>query len=255
MNDLTPTATMTPNTTASRDLRLRDERTHEIIEELVMFWPSDASAVQLRREITTTERKYLHMRQRDLFAMLRGLNLEERKHAAKAIAAMFLGFPNLRTSDNQATVAAYIMALEAFPLFAIIEACMDVSQRRVSDISPDFAPSAPRLCELATRHLVPLRGELALIEKTITAKYEQEPVPPEERERIKVKLRELADHMMEKDRIQRREHMTHLSVVLKEQGTKSILREYSRLGIEPVYADADCKILLSPELAGKKKIP
>jgi hypothetical protein len=236
------------------NLRLPDSKSRGIIDSLVGFWPNDGSAVVLRREATAIERGHLRMRQRDLHMLLRPLSLEDRKHAAKALAAMFLGFPNLRTTEHTAIVTAYIMALEQYPLFAIIEACEDVVRGRVDDLNPDFAPTAPRLCDLATRHVLPLRAELAVVEKALTAKYEINPVSPEERERIAVKLRELADAMMERDKVQRREHLIHQAVVLQEANTKALLDEYRRLGIDPVYADADQKILLSPQLAGKAKL-
>lgn len=237
-----------------RDLREEDPKARAIVDGVVGFWPNDGTAPDLRREMTVTERGYLRMRQRDLHGILRPLSIEERKHAAKAIAAMFLGFPNMRTADNQATVTAYIAALEQYPLFAITEACADVIRDRV-DINPDFAPSAPRMCELATRHLIPLRGELAVIEKTITARYERNPISDEERERVRKGLEELAGSMMERDKIQRREHLTHQSVVIQEAAMKTIFDHYRALGIEPIYADADKKILLSPALAGKPGKP
>src|SRR5262245_47372714 len=224
MNELTATATMPAP--ATRDLRAFDENARAVVDEVVSFWPNDGSKAVLRREMSFTERAILHDRQRIIHGLLRPLSSEDRKVAARVIAAMFLGFPNMRQGDPQATVAAYVIAMSGFPLFAIVEACEDVSQRRVGDINPDFAPTAPRMCELATRHLVPLSGELLVIEKTIVAKVHEKVISPEERERIKTGLRELADAMIVRDKIQRQQHLIHQAVVLTEASTKMILDEY-----------------------------
>src|SRR5215831_824323 len=244
MTDLVPSASMNPP--ARRDLREPDPQVQSLVTELVGFWPNDGSPVILRREQTRLERDRLRLRQRDLAMLLRPMGVEDRKHAGKALAAMFLGFPNMRVSNSEGIITAYIMALADFPLFAVTEACEDVVKRRV-DINPDFAPTAPRMGDLATAHLAPLRGELATIEKTLSARVLEKEITPAERERISVGLHELAAHMVEKHNIdgEIRERLAHQAVVLQEANTKAILGEYRRLGIEPVYADEAKTILLS----------
>lgn len=225
-----------------------------IIDNTTMFWPDDGSPPEMRRQLTQRERNRLQLRASELHRAVRPIATasEEKRRLAQSLAAMFLGFPSMRNSDNQATVAAYIMAMEGFPLFAGIAACEDVVKRRVQELDPDFPPTAPRMCDLAAKHVSPVVGERLMIEKTLAAKKQDPQLTPEQRERVGKGLRQMAEEMAAVNEEGRREAMRQNIERRMQESQRAILAEYARRGLEPAYADKEQTILLSPELAGTK---
>lgn len=231
-----------------------DAEVRGIIDNLVCFWPDDGSPLELRRELADTERGKLQLRARDLHSAMRPINsaTEDKRRLAQALAAMFLGFPSMRNSDNQATVSAYIMAMEGFPLFAGLAACDDIMKRRVPDLDPDFPPTAPRMCDIAAKHTNPAVGERLMIERTLAGKTREMRLSPEERDRVGRGLRQVADAMNADLEIERQERKRQNVENRTAESQQAILAEYARRGLAPVYADRDKTILLSLELAGTR---
>lgn len=226
-------------------------RAAEIIDQRVSFWPDDGTAPVLRAPLTGDEKQALQNRMVELVRELRPISTatEEKKRASQALAAMFMGFPSLRNTDNAAMVAAYLMALDDLPVSAVIKACEDVAKRRVKGTDPDFPPTGPRLYEVAQKYTRPAEGERIKIKRTLDAKVGDAPISPEERKRTAEKARAFADEMkakLEKETGLAGEAMERKMAELNHRGIEN---EWTRYGMEPRFADKAKTIPISLALA------
>lgn len=197
---------------------------------------------------TPDEREIILTRQRGVRRAMRAIAMADadRQKAATAITAMLTAWIHTGKADPKSTVAAYVMHLQDMPLFAIERACSDIAKGNVSDLNPDFPPSAARLHQLAAESCETLAKEDADIGKILIAKVAYVP-PPEERERVRAGFEGLTESMKawtsDPEASQRRAVADRR---VKEASERAVLRQYETLGVEPQYATDG--ILVSPSL-------
>ena len=73
--------------------------------------------------------------------------------------------------------------LSGLPLWALKQACQDISRGKVEGCSLDFPPAAPRLRSIADEIVAPVLDESFALHAILTAPVEHEP-SPEERARV-----------------------------------------------------------------------
>lgn len=226
-----------------------DTEAKRLVEELVAFWPENGKP-ELRRAITVSDKRALEKRMKELNSLLRPTAeaSEDRKRAAQAIAQMFTGFPSMRNADAQGLTAAYLAILEDQPIFAITAACKDVAQGKVEAIDPDWPPSSGRVHEQARQHAAAPLLELIRIKKTIDGEVQRRPLDKNEEKRVGIGLQKMSEDLKAADDARMEKLQADQAERQKRYNDAAILREYRRLGIEPIYADAERRVLVSPSL-------
>lgn len=192
----------------------------------------------VRRLPTPALKRQIEVRQADIKRALLPLDrsIAERDRAAKAIAAVLSGWVNAKVSDPAAKVAAYLAVLGDLPVWAVEEVCRDVARGHVSDIDPNFPPSAAKLHQLAEEVVYRLKEEAKNLEAVRTATLTAEPVPtPEERGRIAVRFQALHDELTEgtQAEFKARQRIKHeLNREAFAQAQERTRREYAEMGQE-----------------------
>lgn len=166
----------------------------------------------------------------------------DREQIGGALTRMFARYPNTGAMTNpRGTIAAYVAALTDLPLWATLAAIEDIERGAVEGLSPDFAPSAPRIYQTAEQHVAPLRGEKVRIETVLGARIDaQVERDPAEAARVGAQMRALADgtaarvalEQVEADRRQRERDAASIA-----RTETMILDEYRHHGIEPVMCN------------------
>jgi hypothetical protein len=116
-----------------------------------------------------------------------------RSETEEVVAALMMAYPSMRGLSHieaQVLIRKYADDLADMPLWAIKAAARDISRGAVSDMSPDFAPSAPRVRQLADEHLEWCKKELRDLKVILTAEVEP-PANPEVRARITLGFQKL----------------------------------------------------------------
>lgn len=111
----------------------------------------------------------------------------------EAVAALMMAYPSMRGLSHleaQVLIRKYAEDLADMPLWAIKAAARDISRGAVSDMSPDFPPSAPRVRQLADDHVEWCKKELRDLKVLLTADVEP-PANPEVRARITLGFQKL----------------------------------------------------------------
>lgn len=127
----------------------------------------------------------LEQRRNAVTAALQGAS---RTDLEEQVAALMTGYPSMRglsKLEAQILVRKYADDLEGVPLWAIRAACKDISRGAVSDMNPDFAPSAARVRQQADEHLERFEREAKDLRAVLTAQVEP-PADPEMKARIKL---------------------------------------------------------------------
>lgn len=120
-----------------------------------------------------------------------------RSDLEETVAGLMVRYPSMRgLSKIEASVLARAFAddLAGLPLWAITAAVADIAKGTVSDVHPDFAPSAPRLRQLAQEHMERPTKELLDLKKVLLARTEPQS-DPEMRDRVKKGLAWLKDQL------------------------------------------------------------
>ncbi|WP_334362401.1 hypothetical protein [Bradyrhizobium sp. AZCC 1578] len=120
-----------------------------------------------------------------------------RNEIEETVAALMMAYPSMRGLSHieaQVLIRKYADDLADMPLWAIKAAARDISRGAVSDMSPDFAPSAPRVRQLADEHLEWCKKELRDLKAILTADVEP-PANPEMRARINLGFRKLHENL------------------------------------------------------------
>lgn len=206
----------------------------------------------LDRLPTKAERELFQYRNVNLTKQLRPCNLAatEMDGARKHLGMMFAGFPNLRRADTDELLNAYLWVLQKFPLFAVIEACADVTGNRVAGLKPEFPPTSPQMAKFADDHVTRVAAEQLKIDKILRAKQVMR--PPDTvgaGERVMVSLKDFHNRMNagpvfgtltqdDKERITSRE---------KLEARQAVLREWAHLGLSPIVGKDGT--VISPTLA------
>jgi hypothetical protein len=120
-----------------------------------------------------------------------------RSEIEEAVAALMMAYPSMRglsSPEAQVLIRKYAEDLADMPLWAIKAAAKDISRGAVSDMSPDFPPSAPRVRQLADDHVEWCKKELRDLKVLLTAEVEP-PANPEMKARINLGFQKLQQRM------------------------------------------------------------
>lgn len=169
------------NQKSSRQIAPADRETHNLIAEMknrLEPGPIGGFSIADRRLPSAEQRAALSQR-RDL--LVASLLPGERPGMARAVAAMFTGFPSVRMDAEEAktTTAMYVSCVAHLPLWAVEQGCRAAVERK----SP-FPPSSGEFkafCEAAAKEA---RDERTDLEAILNADVYRVP-PADERERIK----------------------------------------------------------------------
>jgi hypothetical protein len=87
------------------------------------------------------------------------------------VAELFESFGTLRLTEAQAKARAkgYLTALEGVPTWAVAEASRRWLQAKAGPQNYDFAPSPPRLREIADDALSEVRGQRCVLQRLLKA--------------------------------------------------------------------------------------
>lgn len=167
----------------------------------------------------------------------------ERQRIAEALSRMFSRFTNTGGVANpRATIAAYVSGLSDLPTWAVLAGIADVERGAVEGLSPDFAPSAPRLHQIAEAKLADLREERGKVELVLTARVDADPVrTPEEIARTGERIRAMqaeARHVLqagtEQEAAVRAARSAEATAATIARTDAMIIAEYTAAGLEPI---------------------
>jgi hypothetical protein len=127
------------------------------------------------------------MLERRQTAVMAGLQAASRGELEEEVASLMTGFPSMRglsKLEAQILVRKYADDLAGMPLWAIRAACRDISRGAVSDLNPDFPPSASRVRQQADEHLERVEREAKDLRNVLTAKVLPPELPAEKKDQI-----------------------------------------------------------------------
>jgi hypothetical protein len=149
----------------------------------------------LPEPIPAPTRAMLEHRQSAVLAALQGAS---RSDLEEQVSGLMTGFPSMRglsKLEAQILVRKYADDLEGVPLWAIRAACKDISRGAVSDLNPDFPPSASRVRQQADEHIERLERESKDLRKVLQAKILPPELPPEKAAQINLGFQKLQQKM------------------------------------------------------------
>lgn len=127
-----------------------------------------------------------------------------RSETEEAVAALMMAYPSMRGLSHieaQVLIRKYADDLADVPIWAIKAAARDISRGAVSDMSPDFPPSAPRVRQLADEQLEWCKRELQSLKTILTAQVEP-PADPAMKARISLGFRKLQQELGSREVVQ-----------------------------------------------------
>lgn len=114
----------------------------------------------------------------------------ERDRLVVALGSMLRGWG----VNAGAMVASYCAALTDLPLWAIEQACDQITRGMIADLDPDFRPSAARVHAVVGENLLMLQRERFQIKQILEAPTKDEPKKtPDEYSRIMAGFKKLSD--------------------------------------------------------------
>lgn len=255
-NDLATTAPTLPGLFPDVDAA-------KVLAEFTTF--QEGRTTIINREPTPAERQILQKRAAVLGSKLPGLGASRdgRAEAKQMLAAFFLGYPSLLNADAPGLVTAYVVDLQSVPIFALRTALDDIKHGRVTvrdkqgremPLERDWPPASTRVYDQAVKVMHNFIMEEIQIKRVLgPVKLAVPELPPDERRRVIPRIQRMAqearaalepavDPDEEADRIERAAARTAAQEESKKQ---TILAEYRRLGVEPVFAG---DLLVSPEM-------
>lgn len=194
-----------------------------------------------RTPVSPTDRRTLSNRLAELAGALKPLSgTHEAARASAAIGGLLAGFPALRTADAKSLVDGYLVTLADLPAWAIERACLAAAREKIEGLSPDFAPTAARLHQIADTEMQSVRGEMSGLRVVLSAEVEIE-ISDAERRRVAERMRQFADDFsasVAADVEEDRKRLATLSKGGAAAAIAAILDSYRERGIEPVRDDA-----------------
>jgi predicted nucleic acid-binding Zn ribbon protein len=156
--------------------------------------------------------------------------------------------------ERKEAAVIYVRELKGVPTCAVQQACQKIRLGIAPDISHQFKPTPIQVRVLAVNIASPWKQEARQIGEILNATLYIEGVSGEERERVGIKMRTLADEL--KEGAYREGIIAELSEAEKqlaqkvlarhaENADKMIAAEYARLGRGPIKAGS---VVLSPAL-------
>jgi len=133
--------------------------------------------------------------------VMRSTKSATRSEIEEAVAALMMAYPSMRGLSHveaQVLIRKYADDLSDIPLWSIKAAARDISRGAVSDMSPDFPPSAPRVRQLADEHVEWCKKELRDLMLVLRADVEP-PEDPAMKARITLGFQKLQQAMGSKE--------------------------------------------------------
>jgi hypothetical protein len=89
------------------------------------------------------------------------------------ISMLMISFKTGRTiseAEASATIVAYTQVLRGLPIWAIRQGFAKIARGEIEGVSKDFAPTAPRLRQVVTDEMVPLRADRVEVQRVLSAR-------------------------------------------------------------------------------------
>ena len=197
----------------------------------------------LRRRMTVTD---THILQGRLVKIAPHIEEAKRSAVARVVSEILAGFGSVAgrgEADIAVTVTAYVSALKGLPLWATERTCgrfgrgeVTAEELGMKNLDRAFPPTTAQVSMIARRLLNPVYDEMTKLHYALHG-VERRPDPtPEERKRIGVKIKELADHLKrdiatdtERDELRKNQTLKLLAA-----NEASLLAEYRKAGLDPV---------------------
>ena len=205
----------------------------------------------LSKEISNADRQILTERHHALANSLRGcgLSIAARDRAALAITAMFRdGWPLYKMDNPKQVTAAYINALQDYPVWAVEAVCGALAKGMVEEVRPDYPPAAARVAQLCEAKTGDMREEKRKFVRLLSIKdLRAAPMTNEERAAAlarheKWKASQQPDQI-DAEETAKLDESARVTIVANE---KRILQEYAARGV-PAHR-ASNGTLISPSL-------
>lgn len=182
----------------------------------------------LRNMPTAASRQLLSVR---VNALLASFKDHDRREIAIAVMEMLASYDvaqskQLTAAERKAAVTVYVRELQGVPTWAILEACNKIRLGTASEISHTYKPTPIQLRVLAVEIASPWKREALQIGEILTAEKYQEGPSEEERGRVAVKMRTLADELKGELVASERQRDEPLLRRYAEQTDKAIKREW-----------------------------
>lgn len=180
--------------------------TREQADLLSKFWnriEQIGGRYQIADNVLWTPEEYsaLHLR---MCECERALTAAQDHEIKVLVLAMFLGFPTLRLSREEAdrTSALWVSQLRDFPSWAIKQACENALQDRISGRSADFVPSVAVIASQCAKLVQPTRDERGKLKALVDADVYHAPTD-DERARVKAGFEKLIADLKLRDPLTR----------------------------------------------------
>ena len=204
----------------------------------------------LSKEITREHRGILLERRQSLANQLRGLGMSvaARDRAGVAITTMFRdGWPLYKMDNPKQVVAAYIHALQDFPVWAVESVCSALAKGLIEDARVEFPPSAAQVAKLCEAKIGDMKAERARFDRVLSiTEIRRAPMTGEEREAARLRYEEWkANQPPDPEDLRRQEREKERAEEAKARNEQRILADYKARGMQPMRI-AGC--IVSPSL-------
>ncbi len=151
----------------------------------------DGLKVTLPGALALSTDQHREVRQRMVWCE-QALQPAEAGEIGAVVAGLLIVFPSAQLSETTARVRAraYHTALEDIPGWALAAAANKWLRGQVEGGNPDFAPSPPRLRQMAELEVNAVRGHLVNLRRLAAAEVERD-IPEDERARVAARFKSL----------------------------------------------------------------
>jgi len=206
----------------------------------------------LRQLPSIAERAALETALRDCRELFRPVteNRAEAGRAAEAFAGLMAGYPSMRNANAEETTSTYVAFCADLPLFAIQQACHQVSHGKIEGLDPDWPPTAVRMHIIAeTIRNKAYAREVLPIEKVLAVKaLARPPLNPEQAERGRKLLRGTMKNIEEAEEARLKVVRERSNSGLKEREAEWIKEEWRALGREPPPGERPMSVSLAKSI-------
>ena len=215
-----------------------DEALRDLYAEFSRASQWDGRHLSLERLPTKPEREVLLARYRALAPAVKPISeaTSARQLAGAEVHDMFKAWPAFKPESKEQSIGAYVVAMSDLPLFAIKEACLDITQGKIDKLSTFAPPPAPFIYQLAASKAKRILDQHMVLRRILSTKNirVEHHTTPEEKERIGKGLQQVADNLRATQQAAETERQQELSAKKIQRDKEMILREYHARGMNPV---------------------
>lgn len=206
--------------------------------------------LSLRNMPTPAQRDLLSARQRELVA---AVHKHDKKAISLAVGRMVAVYDAAQTkrktkAEAQEVIAVYVLELVGVPTWAVDQACSRIRMGTVPNLGRTHMPTPIEVRAFAVSIALPWKTELLQIGEILRAPEYRDAPDDEERGRVAIKMRLLADELKTASEARVEAERADNTASLRrhaERGLKSIRDHWKSLGQEPKMAG---DVMLSPAL-------